>query len=169
MKTGRPVDFARRVPLALALVMFAAAPAMAGSDVDKQCASSGNIALNEGKQCRSAAGGSAVRNCLLSHANDFNLVASVCINAAESHYEAAAGLKGHDADSERLKAGAALSLAATANLNLFNYDLASAQARSAISLFSRVRDDPGASDLAPLAAQGLKAAGLVLHAALALR
>jgi hypothetical protein len=168
MKTGPPVDLARRVSLAIALVMFAAAPAMADSDVDKQCASSGNIALNEGKQCGSVAK-SAVRDCLLSHANDFNLVASVCINAAESHYEAAAGLKGHDADSERLKAGTALSLAATANLNLFNYDLAIAQARSAISLFSRVRDDPAASDLAPLAAQGLKASGLVLRTALALR
>jgi len=151
---GPDVGIAARTALlgALSTILLASAAAPASADIDDQCSYLTHAADSEMRQCARAAGTQDIGNpaCVSAHRRELVEAGSLCITGAEQHYEAAAGLTGYDADQELLRA-ARLEMYAISNNALVDHELAVSQLKSVISLLSRVKNDPSAGDLAPVA------------------
>jgi hypothetical protein len=149
------------------IVVCAASPAAADLNMDLQCDTTGKTMQTVAKQC-SASGGviasAETLKCLGTHASDFSQTATTCVNAAESHYEAASKLTGRDADRELTAAATFLGLAAEANIFLANRALAKAQLDTVVKLTSQVTADPHAGEVAGLAQSELAVAHKLLAA-----
>jgi hypothetical protein len=147
----------------LSLLLCASGVARALADIDDQCAYLTHAADSEMRQCARAAGTQDISNpaCVSAHRSELVRAGSLCISGAEQHYEAAAGLSGYEADQELMSA-ARLEMYAISNNALVDQHLAVSQLKSVISLLSRVRNDPNAGDLAPVAESMLGAAKSML-------
>jgi hypothetical protein len=156
-----------RVPLVAALVLVMTSPAAADLNMDTQCNNQANLMRAEAKLCGAAGGvvpNADARRCLYTHANDFGKAATVCVNVAESHYDASATLQGYAADRERIAGATFLGIAAEANIYFDRRDLASAQLKSVIKIASQVKADPQAADLKGMASSELAVAKSMLTA-----
>lgn len=157
----------KRVPWVAVLVLITSSPAAADLNMDLQCNNQANMMRAEAKLC-GAAGGVVpsvnARRCLYTHASDFGKAATVCVNAAESHYDASSSLQGYAADRELIAAATFLGIAAEANIYFDRRDLASAQLKSVIKIASHVKVDPQAANLKSVASSELAVAKSLLNA-----
>lgn len=156
-----------RAPIVLSvLALLAMWPAIAAATVESDCVYVGNRMGATAQQCGASFGviGSDVIACLSAHETEFGQVASFCVTAAENHYETAATLHGYASDREFIQGATYLGLAATANEYLNRRDLALSQIKSVIAISARVKSDPDAGDVAPLAAKEFTWANSVLQA-----
>ena len=138
--------FAWLVASVLAFMALLAAPAAA--DVDGECYALAHLLESELSGCYSS-------SCAAPYAADLSREASVCITAAENHYEAGYGLQGYEADRQLLGACAFEAFAAFGNL-FSKPHLSISQLKSIISLLTQIKNDPYAGDLAGVASKALK-------------
>jgi hypothetical protein len=150
-----------RVPWVAALVLVTMSPAVADLNLDLQCNTLAGMMRADAKLCGAVGGvvpNDDARRCLSTHASDFGQAATVCVNAAESHYEASSPLQGYAANRELIAGATFLGIAAEANIYLDRRDLASAQLTSVVKIATKVRADPQAGDLMGAASSELAVA-----------
>jgi len=143
-----------RALCAAVILMCVCSRASADLAADMQCDSTALTMQAIAKQCSASGGGVAgpdVVRCLAGHEPDLSRTATTCVNAAESHYEAAASLTGQSADRELVAGATFLALAAEANIFLGNRTLARSQLDSVIKMTSQVLVDPHSGELASMA------------------
>lgn len=155
-----------RVPLVVTLVLVMASPAAADLSADQQCSTLASAMRDNAKLCGAVGGvipSAAAQRCLLTHASDFGQTATVCVNAAESHYEASASLQGDAADRELIVSATFLGTAAESNIYYDRRDLAAAQLKSVVKIASHVKADAQAAYLKIMASKELAAAKNMLN------
>jgi hypothetical protein len=139
--------FGRILSVVFGVVALAAVPALAD---DSECVSLAKTMLAQTNQCKVESGSTYDyyrKDCLLQYNREYAVTATSCINAAQAHYEAAAGLDGYDADFELIKAATLEAFAGAANDFSGNCSLALSQLRSIITLLTSIVNDPKAGDL----------------------
>jgi hypothetical protein len=157
-----------RVPWVAALVLLTTSPAAPDLTTDLKCNTLASTMRAEAKLCGAVGGvvpNADARRCLSTHASDFSEAATVCVNAAENHYEASSPLRGYAANRELIAGATFLGIAAEANIYLDRRELASAQLASVVKIATQVMADPQAADLMVPASNEL-AVAKSLHKAL---
>jgi len=164
---GHYKSMAFRTLCAAVILMCLCSPARADLTADMQCDSTALTMQAIAKQCSATGGvvgGPDVLRCLAAHEADLSKTATTCVNAAESHYEAAASLTGQGADRELVAGATFLGLAAEANIFLANRSLARSQLDSVIAMTSKVLADPQSGELAGMAHSELALARRLVNA-----
>jgi hypothetical protein len=156
-----------RVPWVAALVLVTMSPAAADLKLDLQCNTLASTMRADAKLCGSVGGvvpSADAWRCLSTHAGDFSQAATVCVNAAENHYEATSSLQGYAADRELIGGATFLGISAEANVYLDRRDLADAQLKSVVKIATQVKADPRAGNLVGTASSELAVAKSLQHA-----